>query len=256
LVIYPPAWNGKTGGVLVIVADDVTIESYGRLNASRGYHGGEKRQQGESWTGLGKARCAANGGGGGCGNSDQGGAGASFGTDGCLHADKSDIDPTVGIKYDPFSQIPNTLLGSGGGSSDEETKGGNGGGAIIIRAHTLRNDGEISCIGGDGFVSGSGKYFHGGGGGSGGLVLIVANHVEGSGCITVQGGKGGLSDENIYNYIPRSLIFRCGGNGGDGHIIIRSPDAQSISTGQMKCKPAAKLENNLDFPDLSSLNFI
>jgi hypothetical protein len=116
--------------------------------------------------------------------------------------------------------------------------GGNGGGAIILRVHTLVNNGKIRANG----ASGGYQFGSGGGGGSGGLVLIVADHVLGDGTIEAKGGLGG----SVYEYDEHSW----GGRGGDGHIIIRSPDVR----GQMKCTPNAKIENTLDFPDLSSLD--
>jgi hypothetical protein len=142
-----------------------------------------------------------------------------------------------GETYDPFSHVPETLLGSGGGAGCFKSKdgsvgyapGGDGGGAIIIRVYNLRLDGQI-------YVNGGGDW-SACGSGSGGLVLIVADHIEGNGNIHACGGA-------------------YGSRGGDGRIIIRSPDAHTstiFNTGQIDCYPAAKIEKNLDFPDLSSL---
>jgi hypothetical protein len=125
-----------------------------------------------------------------------------------------------GEPYDPFSQIPKSLLGSGGGGSSYGD-GCRGGGAIIIRAHTIRIDGTVTTCGASSIGSS----------GSGGLVLIVAEHVLGDGQIEAAGGYG-----------------EC----GFGPIIIRSPDVRGKF--QINAPNAAfKIENNLNFPDLGSL---
>jgi hypothetical protein len=239
----------ETNGCLVIVARELTIEPGGCLDATGfGHRGGASCTQGSSWTGKGEKSCMANGGGGGGREhvSDFarfGGAGGSFGSIGG-RSFGDDIDDSyigrAGDVYDPFSQLPNTLLGSGGGGSAHTYQGnvnyldGNGGGAIIIRAHTLINNGFIKSNGNEGRRSG--------GGGSGGLVLIVADHVRGEGVIQALGGKSG-SDFEMWEEI-------LGGRGGDGHIIIRSPDL----SGNMKYTPQPKIEYSLDFPDLSTLD--
>jgi hypothetical protein len=259
--LSPPEWDGQKGGVLVIVAHLLTIEKGGTLSATgHGYRGGERGSekvayQGESWTGQGKDSRLANGGGGGgsipfipglldfrnelvCFS----GAGGSFATQGeratVTEAKYESYVGHPGETYDPFLHVPETLLGSGGGTGCYEYSNGSlvyrggsrGGGAIIIRVHTLRLDGSI-------WANGELNEVYYGGGGSGGLVLIVADHIEGSGIIEARGGLGSCE-------------------GGDGHIIIRSPDANTTKifyTGQVECYPTAKIENNLDFPDLSSL---
>jgi hypothetical protein len=218
--LYAPKWDGEKGGCLVIVARDVIIEEGGVIDASFcGYRGGAVNCQGESWTGKGKNSRAANGGGGG-GTRDLefSGAGGSFGNKGqrdhrCNESNDSCIG-VVGDTYDPFSQLPRTLLGSGGGGNSEHS-GGPGGGAVIIRTHSLVYSGTIMSLG-------EGRS------GSGGLVLIVAEHVLGNG---------------------RLLAYSINRTGGAGHVIIRSPDARH----EMNCDPAARKENNLEFPDLSGL---
>jgi hypothetical protein len=80
-----------------------------------------------------------------------------------------------------------------------------------------------------------------GGGGSGGLVLIVAENVLG------KGEAGGISTAGAVQL--ESSKFTVGGAGGRGHIIIRSPNCSA----KLGCFPEPKIENNLDFPDLSTL---
>jgi hypothetical protein len=251
---------------MVIVASVLAIEISGSLSVNyEGYSGGHNGHQGESWTGEGKKSRSPNGGGGGSsieyktglplgfGDMHFGGAGGSFGTKGevptvAVHQDtyerhyKSYVGQP-GETYAPFSSIPRSLLGSGGGASSIDGSGGSGGGAIIIRVHTLINNGTICANGQDGLKGSKGEV--GGGGGSGGLVLIVAEHVLGNGTIKAIGGAGSTTSKNPY--------VDKGGRGGDGHIIIRSPDPESILNGKMKCTPPAKIVHNLDFPDLSSL---
>jgi hypothetical protein len=244
----------------VILANELTIEIDGLLDASGcGYKGGSISCQGESWTGPGiKERAANGGGGGGSETADSfqiGGGGGGFATEGScssaiLNGDK--YLPFVGRggqKYDPFAKIPQTLLGSAGGGGclvslfdHLAAKGGEGGGAIILRVHTLRNNGSIRARGHGGAFSREA----GGGGGSGGLVLIVADRVFGAGSIRAVGGDGGSSPTSAKS-------FSAGGSGGDGVILIRSPDAFSVSSGAINCNPLFKLENNLDFPDLGPL---
>ena len=95
-----------------------------------------------------------------------------------------------GIYGDP--QNP-TDLGSGGGSHSSAS-GGAGGGAISIDVSgTLQVDGEVSADGANGGVKNyySSSFF--GGGGSGGSISVSAGTLSGSGKITVNGGRGGLS---------------------------------------------------------------
>jgi hypothetical protein len=115
-MLRPPPWDGTKGGVLVIVAREITIEDSGLINANGcGYRGGRaKHGQGESWNGLGQWSSSPNEGGGGASfaPSDDdirfGGAGGSFATEGSDAAvNDAKYDSIVGQQgktYNPFSQ--------------------------------------------------------------------------------------------------------------------------------------------------------
>lgn len=284
-----PGWDGKRSGVLVIVARQITIERGGCLSAMGcGYWGGKGAisyglggVQGESWTGQGTSRAGPNAGGGGGGGSSSmlgkmtnfgvGGGGGGYSTPGinctaheyCLDAIDKPIGPG-GQPYEPFSvsqqyQGPCVVLGSGGGgggcpanAAGKLANGGNGGGAIIIRAHTLRNDGLICANG----VGGTMRHrFAGGGGGSGGLVLIVAEHVFGRGGIEARGGLGGSPGGDVLtSHSGDDSLLGGGGNGGDGYVIIRSTNSYALREMKIACSPRGRIEENLVFPNvLSSL---
>jgi hypothetical protein len=86
-------------------------------------------------------------------------------------------------------------------------------------------------------------------------VLIVADHVLGNGRIEALGGSGygslTPSPEELKNEPSKHSHY--GGRGGDGHIIIRSPDLPSIRDGKMKCYPICRRGFNIELPDLRSL---
>ncbi len=148
---------GNTSGLLMQVADNLTIDSTGLIDAGgRGYAGGQGPGAGAD--GVLTNECA---GGGGYGGS--GGAGTNV---------------AGGGTYGSFSQP--TDLGSGGGASNTIT-GKRGGGAIRLTVGgTLTVNGEISADGAnyDGTYSGAG---------SGGSIWITAATVIGSGTIHANG---------------------------------------------------------------------
>jgi hypothetical protein len=283
-------WDQKRGGVLVLVAREMTIEKGGRVNAMGcGYWGGkgamsfgQPAYQGESWSGSGKGFGTTNGGGGGGGGSASsvlgganfgiGGGGGGYFTPG-FNAAAYEYAHGAGVTigqggeaYEPFTLANQgatcVVLGSGGGGGGCPSRvggrlanGGNGGGAIIIRAHTLRNDGLISASGYDGTMR---QKYASGGGGSGGLVLIVAEHVVGEGRIEAVGGSGAVNAGDLQNHTDSQggdlAALGGGGDGGDGHIVIRTTDMQSIREMKITCEPRCQVEENLNFPNvLSSL---
>jgi hypothetical protein len=227
-VLTGSAWQGDTGGLLVLVASEsVVVEDGGAVRMSgRGYRGGragtfitEAGAQGEGWPGTGIGAAAApavqswkpngSGGGGGqhrvdpfaCEGAAGGGGGgghAALASAGAIpHWCHASGAPGRAAGGDPASIL---LFGGGGGAggADENALGGRGaagGGILLVLAPEVRIDGRIDVDGRDGAPGASsiaGCGAGGGGGGAGGTALLVGGYVDlGSGNVTARGGTGG-----------------------------------------------------------------
>jgi len=226
-----PAWNGSTGGLLVVRVDGTaTVNGTISMNAA-GYRGGAGYYVNSSaWVYgyVGESACSDNttqgttgacgaGGGGMAQNSGNpshrsGGGGGGYGTAGTSGTGQSNQNfPTYqgagGTTYGAAS-LAQLFPGAGGGGSCTsysgdlgEGPGGAGGGVVYIVATTLLvpSGGLISADGAAGIQSGASS-----GGGAGGSVRIEATTLTiGTGRVTASGGAayGGTC---------------CGANGGPG----------------------------------------
>ena len=222
-----PAWDGSTGGNLILQANG-TVVINGTVNANGlGFRSGfgssqaagRTGQSGESYLGLGayctSSGCHANkqnnGGGGGSGGIIYGqsgaGAGAGYGTDG---SPGGYGDAIPGQPYGT-SDLSTIFLGSGGGGGFENGGGvlggygGNGGGILLAFARNIQLNGNITSNGSAGQTVSS----YAGGGGSGGSIKLVASSASlGTSLGTAYGGSGGVSTGGP----------GLGGNGGTGSI--------------------------------------
>lgn len=237
-----PAWNGVTGGVLVVrVTGDVVIDGEVDLSG-RGFRGGAERLevlagglQGESIAGEGTESQAANFGGGGGGRGDQtttgcvqdgsaggGGGHAEAGQAAQVSACDGEGRGEGGLATASRGRF---LLGSGGGSGGVDNvrvdnppgaPGGAGGGLVWILAQSITGTGAIRADGAPGVGDEEGVecerggstetcFDHSGpgGGGAGGTIVLDASLVDVE-VISVAGGAGGNGFD------------AAGGNGGDG----------------------------------------
>lgn len=206
-----PAWNGVTGGMLVVrVTGDVIIDGSVDLSG-RGFRGGAERLealagglQGESIAGEGIESQAANFGGGGGGRGDET-------TSGCVQDGNS---------------------GGGGGHAEA------GQPALVMDRCEGQGRGEGGLV-----TAGSGRFVLGSGGGSGGvdnvrvdnppgapggagggLIWILAQSIGGGGAILAEGAAGGGDEEGIEcegGASTRSCFDHSGaGGGGAGGTIV------------------------------------
>jgi gliding motility-associated-like protein len=245
-----PAWNGSTGGVIVIEADSVRLNSMITADG-KGFRGGNTVNSGSSctfggyngyFTGLasltggqkGEGICEystgyeaargrlANGGGGGNDHNSGGGGGSngSFGGQGGERIKNifSCPGPYPGKGGDSLDYSGNRLfMGGGGGGGHGNNmlagKGGNGGGIVIIKAYSLKRvAGGITVNGKDG---GLGSQDGAGGGGAGGTILLFLDSLSDL-SLGFRGGNGGHNDND--------QVSDCcgpGGGGSDGRLFCR-----------------------------------
>ena len=223
------AWDGLSGGLMVLAAQEQVIVNATLDMRGRGFRGfthdsrvnSQDGVQGESWAGEGISSFDPNesGGGGGdggppgCQDGSGGGGGSSLSTGGIGLGDCG-FPSNPGI---PFASPTSTiLLGSAGGEggADEDGGrpggGGNGGGAVLILCDNVQGAGLIDVGGNNGgsacqgCFGGGGSGMGGGGGGAGGSVVtpvtleVTTNLLGGSGgpnaqcggCTTRYGGAG------------------------------------------------------------------
>ena len=146
-----------------VVAEDITIDDGGRMSADTlGYNRSHEASiglHGEVNPGRGYEHSGAGHGGTG---------GRGHGAD------------VVGLPYDDLYEA--VMFGSSGGGSSS----GNGGGAIFFNVTNIFHiNGVVSSNGGDVTVGL-------GGGGSGGSILVYCYRIQGTGRISVIGGRGGV----------------------------------------------------------------
>ncbi len=248
------AWDGFTGGVLVIdVANTLTLQS--DLDVSgKGFRGGVvvdadaapygqlgyyyppnpivSGQKGEGVAivsldksyGRGKA-----GNGGGAGNSHNagGGGGGNSGDGGFGGLEYYNVpnSPTpgtngIGGANAFFGNNTRLILGGGGGAghSNDNTgsSGGNGGGIIILRVKQILGNSQKIIANGQTVVSlGTDRNDGQGGGGAGGTIFMQANQVLSALKFEANGGKGGDC-----LFFVNSQIIGPGGGGGGGRVLV------------------------------------
>ncbi|WNG51543.1 hypothetical protein F0U60_50985 [Archangium minus] len=243
--ITAPAWNGRTGGIVVFLANGV-VSNNGLITASGiGFRGGqyvnditglrgctgvdepapagaqkgegigisrygaEQTGRGNVANGAGGGVCFKSGGGGG-GN---GGAGGQGGRSEAPSDGGRDVGGLGGAAL-TYSSLNHLTFGGGGGAghsaSNTGVPGGNGGGAIFIRADQLTGNGSINASGNLGSASASDGSS---GGGAGGSVYLRVARTADCASLSASGGIGG--NVNIPRVGP-------GGGGGGGHVLFQA----------------------------------
>ena len=226
-VLTAPAWNGSTGGILVLDAQTAVTVSGSVTMDGRGYRGTQHAScgvhcdpgyAGESPLGLGSIGIAANGSGGGGGARGQdcgSGAGGGYGSAGAAGAAVvgggacaiPGAAAAPGASDGAANLASALLFGSAGGEGGHDEDGGNAG------------------PGGNGGGLGPG-------GNGGGLIFVrtASVVVSGGGLISSDGGSGGDGNSTI-----------CGGGGGmggggggsGGAIRIVATSTASLGTAQV-----------------------
>lgn len=246
--LSPAPWNGSTGGVVVMEADEIYLGSdidasglgfrggrrsdndwsYNNAGYASTYASGQGGEKGESVAIPVNNRTAgrghwANGGGGGNGHNAGGGGGSHAGSGGHGGVWSSQPYYTRGIGGEALDShlTDRLILGGGGGGGEQNNSmagmGGNGGGIIIIRANTIHGGGYGILANGQAGVDAPSNDGSGGGGAAGSILLDVQT-INGALSLSARGGKGG---DNFAAHGP-------GGGGGGG--TIRSTQAFSAST--------------------------
>ncbi len=254
------AWDGTTGGVLVLY-NKGTLTFNAPINlVSKGFRGGQHflstnscsfaanftdyeysvsggngAQKGEGVAdydpdGGGRGPYANGGGGGNDHNSGGGGGGnLSFGGIGGENDDPGLFNckgyyPGLGgrgLASDGYR----LFLGGGGGAGHSNsmwvTHGGNGGGIAIIISDDITGNGET--IFGYGTNAPEAHGDGAGGGGAGGTVCLLADNLNGALNIDLHGGNGGSMDASIAANTNR--CFGPGGGGGGGTIRYKGATA-------------------------------
>ncbi len=248
-----PAWNGSTGGVIVI-EDSTTLSLAADIDASgAGFRGGVAvdmnltcgavvntdyfypdgdlagaykgegvaRAQAASARGRGALANAGgggnnhNGGGGGGSNGGVGGTGGSE-WDNCSNSNPLTRGiPGYALGYASGSRA---FMGGGGGAGHANngsgTAGGAGGGIVIVRAASVAGNGHAIRANGANVVMSNPPGADGcGGGGGGGAVLLDVAAYLGSISVEARGGAGGST------WWDAGLIGP-GGGGGGGAVIF------------------------------------
>lgn len=186
-------WDGSTGGVLVIKASNLTMDSASFIDTSaKGFL---------SQTGPG-AGTSTN-------TSSYGGGGGAYGGDG-----SDGYSVTGGTGYG-LMQAPVYMGSAGGKNTYRNRDGGNGGGIVFIDlTGTASIEGVIRSNGGNSPDS----YTYNGGAGAGGSIYLSASAVTGTNDSSYMEVNGGTNNNNSYR----------GGGGGGGRIAIHC-DAGSFS---------------------------
>lgn len=256
------AWNGNTGGVIVLEASG-TLTLNADINASGiGFRGGGFGQGGFncgdvnyfSAPGLGgekgegirqhipgqfcsRGKLANGGGGSNRGNSGGGGGGngGSGGLGGAIYSGcgASTIQGIGGLN---LAQVNGkAFLGGGGGGGFRDngqavTSGAPGGGIVIIVANSVSGNGNFIRSNGNS-VTAITNDEGAGAGGAGGSVLLFSNAYPTALSVTTNGGAGG----NTFNNIFSSFCHGPGGGGGGGVLWVTQaalpPNVTHTTTG-------------------------
>ncbi|MCS6916909.1 MAG: gliding motility-associated C-terminal domain-containing protein [Chitinophagales bacterium] len=250
-------WDGSTGGVLAVICYGA-LELQSVVNVSgKGFRSGPtcvggwgcgntnyylnnvtcnggKKGEGiylitsNAYTG-GRGKIANGGGGGNPGNCG-GGGGANYGAGGLGGYEYNLCFNTIqGIGGQALDYtLGKIFMGGAGGTGFNDNMqtqfaGGNGGGIVMLICDSLIGNGYGIYARGNS-VNGVTNDESAGGGGAGGVVCLDAAEVIGSVTVSVQGGKGGDTYNNIF-------VGQChgpGGGGGGGVIWLSS---SSMPTG-------------------------
>jgi hypothetical protein len=222
--IVAPAWNGQTGGVVVLRAQNKVITD-GYIDVSDlGFRGGDCNgcgnnawgDQGEGTTGFGTTSTGnnENGGGGGDSGAVDGapGGGGGYGTSGGIGNDDSGSDSSGGI-VEGDVQLNKMFLGGGAGAGGDNNgrtplpQNVDGGGIVMIFSYEISNA-KILANGETGIYGSSGTLGGVSGSGAGGTIWLGGNYIN----ITDVNASGGPAI-NGYN-------GDIGGSGGDGRIRL------------------------------------
>jgi gliding motility-associated-like protein len=250
------AWNGTTGGVLVLEVSN-TLSLNADIDVSgKGFRGGTLCTNPDGACGAGYpdyyyavssnygaekgegisifavnrngGRGAWGNGGGGGNKHNSGGGGGSNYTAGGVGGKQANFCPpdTVGGKggYALNYALGKIFCGGGGGCSDNNngvgTTGGNGGGICIIKSNSISGNGfAIRSDGVNVPVIPNTIGDGAGGGGGGGALLMNINSFTGPLTLSANGGHGGDQNANYY------ACFGPGGGGGTGIIYYSLPSA-------------------------------
>lgn len=222
-----PAWNGSTGGFIVLMGSKITeasainaqgangTQSVGARPSGGGYRGGNQNEvqhdigyRGEGVNSAGNEQSssasgnAAGGGASPVGTNKSHGAGGGNGSAGTNGNYGAEGGASAG-SADLTTLVFGGGAGSGsGGDNSNAGSGANGGGAIILIAKEITFSTGASLNGGVGVdgTGGEGRSY-GGNGGGGSLLLKGQKIILGTSIISAVGGSGGL-----------------GGTGGTGRI--------------------------------------
>ncbi len=242
-VLTGNSWNGRTGGVLAIKAQKVTLNDTISMTG-KGFRGGNQSvvnstsfplsnsfypstsyngEKGEGIAQLGIGRIQGwgpqgNGGGGGNAHNAGGGGGSNlnnrggFGGGNPTSVQWAAIGGRGGFRLNNFSYTIFMGGGGGGGQTNEQAlgRGGSGGGIVIIIADTLVGNFQRILV--DGNPGQNAPDDAGGGGGGGGAVFLDVQRVIGQVAVSALGGRGGFATNGSH---PGG-----GGGGGGGPGIL------------------------------------
>lgn len=215
-----PPWDGKTGGVVMIIvrntltlSADITADGKGfdqedgiaATNQIVAAGGLATAGRGGAWMGL--ANSAKNGG--------SGGAHAGCGGLATLHSPQP-------VRYQAgYNWI---FMGGGGGSAADSTaKGGRGGGVVIVDAQRIASN-KVARITSRGLRGENGVASNvrtgGAGGGAGGAILVTALTLVNVPGLVVDGGAAGNSATNAEID---------GGGGGGGVVLFGTPTPANLN---------------------------
>ncbi len=247
--VFAPAYDGKTGGVVVMEIQD-TLLFQADINVSElGFRGGQQTN--------GRSACSiltlsgaendgdlsprghgiadplqynewgrgalANGGGGGAAHNSGGGGGGNGGLGGRGGIQWQGCSNPIlngglgGYSLHATAQQPRAYLGGGGGTGHANdrvgTGGVRGGGIVIIRARTIIGNGHAVLANGQTVLNPAGND-GAGGGGAGGTIVIDCWLFETALRLSANGGSGGQ--------LRTGAKHGPGGGGGGGLVYLTS----------------------------------
>lgn len=192
-------WDGSTGGVLVIKASGVVVDSTSFIDTSA------KGFLSTTGTGAGTSATSSNGAGGGAygGDGGDGYSGYAGGTG-------------YGLIHQP------ACMGSAGGrNTTYSNNGGDGGGIVFIEASgTVTVNGVIRSNG----QNSPNSHSYNGGAGAGGSIFISAASITGTNGASYMEASGGSNNSTSYR----------GGGGGGGRIAIHCAAGSYSYSGELK----------------------
>lgn len=249
-----PAWNGSSGGVVIIecseiltFSDDIDVRgkgfalgnvsptgyncpgSFDYFYPSTSYFGAEKGEgistlSSSKRNGMGKR---ANGGGGGNNVNAGGGGGSNFGKggNGGFSWEGCPVMDIGGRGGQPLSytNLQNKVFFGGGGGGGQQndlqaTPGTNGGGIVILRANSIIGNGFT--VNASAFAVLTGGCDGTGGGGGGGSVLLDVDNFSGILNVNAKGGDGAF---------PTCYLQGASGGGGGGCIWSKTVLPNNVS---------------------------